>query len=431
MLINITEIALTIFVSLMLIAQLIALRFKVPYTVVLVFIGLGITALSTIVLSTGPISTAFFGSIQWIKSLYGQLVNTGLFVGLIVPPLIFEAMIHIKRNELSTVIRPALALATVGVLLSTAVATLVLWKLAGLPLIIALIFAAIISPTDTITVLQIFKHIKVPQRLATLMEIEAAFNDATAIVLFSIILSSIGLEHSPLLFNYIEIFLYNFIGGGVIGIIVAYAARYIHTKVDDKMAETTLTIAAVYGSYVLATGIGASGLIAVAIVGLYFGSSTMRYAVSKTVRGAILSFWEIAAFVGNAIAFLFIGFETNLALFATSGALIVVAFVSVVIARVATVYPIVSIFNNISKKAKSKIPFKWANIATLGGVRGALSIALLATLVASNDISNSYISAITTMVLGVVFISIIAQVPVLSGYSSKLFGRHKKSTDLQ
>ncbi len=431
MLINITEIALTIFVSLMLIAQLIALRFKVPYTVVLVFIGLGITALSTIVLSTGPISTAFFGSIQWIKSLYGQLVSTGLFVGLIVPPLIFEAMIHIKRNELSTVIRPALALATVGVLLSTAVATLVLWKLAGLPLIIALIFAAIISPTDTITVLQIFKHIKVPQRLATLMEIEAAFNDATAIVLFSIILSSIGLEHSPLLFNYIEIFLYNFIGGGVIGIIVAYAARYIHTKVDDKMAETTLTIAAVYGSYVLATGIGASGLIAVAIVGLYFGSSTMRYAVSKTVRGAILSFWEIAAFVGNAIAFLFIGFETNLALFATSGALIVVAFVSVVIARIATVYPIVSIFNNISKKAKSKIPFRWANIATLGGVRGALSIALLATLVASNDISNSYISAITTMVLGVVFISIIAQVPVLSGYSSKLFGRHKKSTDLQ
>ena len=431
MLINITEIALTIFVSLMLIAQLIALRFKVPYTVVLVFIGLGITALSTIVLSTGPISTAFFGSIQWIKSLYEQLVSTGLFVGLIVPPLIFEAMIHIKRNELSTVIRPALALATVGVLLSTAVATLVLWKLAGLPLIIALIFAAIISPTDTITVLQIFKHIKVPARLSTLMEIEAAFNDATAIVLFSIILSSIGLEHSPFLFNYIGIFLYNFIVGGAIGIIVAYVARYIHTKVDDKMAETTLTIAAVYGSYVLATGIGASGLIAVAIVGLYFGSSTMRFAVSKSVRGAILSFWEIAAFVGNAIAFLFIGFETNLALFATAGALIIVAFLSVVIARVATVYPIISIFNRMSKKAKSKIPFKWANIATLGGVRGALSIALLATLVASNDISGSYISTITTMVLGVVFISIIAQVPALSGYSSKLFGRHKKTTELQ
>lgn len=423
MLNSIVEIALTVFVTLMLIAQLIALRFRIPYTVALVLIGICITALSTAVLSNGSVSGTFFVSIQWIESLYNQLVDSGLFVGLIVPPLIFEAMMHIRRDELSAVIRQSLALATIGVLLSTAVATVLLWKLAGIPLVEALIFAAIISPTDTITVLQIFKRIKAPPRLSTMMDMEAAFNDATAIVLFSIILSSIGFTHSTVLLTGAATFIYSFLGGGVIGILVAYTARYIHTRVDDKLAEITLTIAAVYGSYVMATGIGTSGLIAVAIVGLYFGNSTMKTAVSKRVKGAILSFWEIAAFVGNTVAFLFIGFVVNLTLFFTAGTLVLIAFAATIIARAATVYPIFAAFNYAGRK---EIPLRWGNIATLGGVRGALSIALLATLAASGVVAATHVSTIATMVLGVVFISIMIQVPILSRYATKLFGmRHR------
>ncbi|MDE1861215.1 MAG: sodium:proton antiporter [Candidatus Micrarchaeota archaeon] len=420
------EIALTFFAILMVAAQLIALRFRIPYTLVFVFLGIAITALSTIVLFSNPLLDVLQLSVQWIRSIYGQLVGSGLFVGLIVPPLLFEAMMHIKKRELSAVIKPSIVLATIGVLLSTAVAGFLIWQFEDVSIFTAFIFAAIISPTDTITVLQTFKQVNVPHRLATLVDMEAAFNDATAIVLFTILVSYAGVQRTTL-FGGVEYFVYSFFGGAVIGMVVALLSRMIHARVDDKLAETTLTIAAVYGSYVMATALGASGLIAVAIVGLYFGNSTLNTAVSKRVRGSIVSFWEIAAFVGNAVAFLLIGFETNLTLFYQAAGIILVAYASTVIARAVTVYPTFAVFNRLG----AKMPFSWGNIAFLGGVRGALSIALLATLAASGTLSGSEMSILTAMVLGVVFISLVVQVPLLSNYAAKLFGRHRKPKDLQ
>lgn len=415
------EIALTLFLTFMLIAQLVAIKFKIPYTMVFVFIGVGLTALSAVTLSMGPNSNVFFASISWIKSIYQQLVSNGLFVGLIVPPLIFEAMMHIRREDLNVVARPALVLATVGVVLSTAVAGLVVWKLTNLPLFVSLVFAAIISPTDTITVLQVFKHLRVPSKLSTLMDMEAALNDATAIVIFSIILSisSIGALQASL-FGDIGIFLYDLIGGFLIGIIVSRLAKPIHANIDDKLAEIILTVVVVYGSYVLATAIGASGLIAVTIVGLYFGNNTARMTLTKKLKLPITYFWEIAAFMGNAIAFLLIGFVVNISLLLQSAVLIIVAYLSTIISRLVTVYPTFAIFGRL----KGGIPFKWSSIAFLGGIRGALSIALVATLASSGTVTGQELSTITTMVIGVVFISIIVQVPALSIYASRIFGKY-------
>lgn len=419
------EIALTVFATLMLIAQLAAIKFKIPYTLILVFIGIAITAISAVAVATGPVSTVLLNAIASIKSIYNQLVTSGLFVGLIVPPLIFEAMIHIKRDQLRAVIRPSLALATFGVLISTIITAIAVWKFAGIPIYIALLFATIVSPTDTITVLQIFKRVKVPARLSTLMDMEASFNDATAIVLFSIILSSNGIGHSLILHG-IGVFLYNFIGGIVIGILIARAAKWIHVRINDKLAEIVLTIVAVYGSYVLASGLGMSGLIAVVIVGLYFGNETMKVALSKSVKTSIASFWEIAAFVGNSIAFLLIGFVTNFSTIFQAAALIFIAYLATLLARALTVYPMFALFNG----PRRKLPFNWSNVAILGGVRGALSIALVATLAASAAISSAALTTVTTMVFGVVFISIIVQVPALSKYAGGMFGTHRRAVEI-
>ncbi len=415
------EAALTIFLMFALIAQLVAIRFKIPYTLVFVFIGVGITTLSSVALSISSNATIFFTPISWIQSVYYQLVNSGLFVGLIVPPLIFEAMMHIRRESLNAVAKPALILATVGVLISTIVAGVVVWKFTGLSPFLSLVFAAIISPTDTITVLQIFKHLKVPSKLSTLMDMEAALNDATAIVLFSIILSisSVSLLQSSI-FRDVGIFLYDLIGGFLIGIIISRLAKPIHASIDDKLAEIILTVVVVYGSYVLATALGASGLIAVTIVGLYFGNNTARMTLKKKLKLPIMYFWEIAAFMGNAIAFFLIGFVVNISLLLQAAALIIIAYLSTIISRLVTVYPIFALFHN----PRNGIPFKWSNIAFLGGIRGALSIALVATLTSSAVISSQDLSTITTMVIGVVFVSIILQVPALSIYAGKFFGKY-------
>jgi NhaP-type Na+/H+ or K+/H+ antiporter len=206
------------------------------------------------------------------------------------------------------------------------------------------------------------------------------------------------------------------LGAGIlIGLAVAFLGEVLSSLIKDKVAETILAIAVVYGSYALATGIGASGLIAVAVAGLYFGNYTMRSAMEPASKEAVTTFWAIAAFIGNTIAFLIIGFQTNIITLSQSVLLIIAAFASVTIARIATVYPILGAFN----KFGEKISAVWRNVAMLGGVKGALSIALAATITTSAVISLGDIQTINTMVLGVAFISIVFQVPLLFRYIRK------------
>ncbi len=395
-------------------AAVLSIRLKIPYTLVLVLTGVAITVIASSFTLQGGV---FENLISQLRSIYAQLLQGGgggLFVGFVVPPLIFEAMIHIRAGDLRAVIKPSLALATVGVLIATVVGGLILWKGVGLSPVVSFLFAALIAPTDTVTVLEVFRRVKVPSKLSSLLDTEAAFNDATGIVVFTIILSAIGLQKVAVTQT---IFNFGFIlGVGVLtGLAVAFLGEVLSSLIEDKVAETILAVAVVYGSYALATGIGASGLIAVAVAGLYFGNFTMRSAMEPASREAVTTFWQIAAFLGSSVAFLIIGFETNIIVLSQSILIIIAAYVAVTIARAATVYPILAVFN----KFGEKISLVWRNIAMLGGVRGALSIALVATITTSAVISQGDINTINTMVLGVAFISIVFQVPVLFRYVRK------------
>ena len=275
-----------------------------------------------------------------------------------------------------------------------------MWKGVGLSPYVSFLFAALIAPTDAVTVLEVFRRVKVPSKLSTLLDTEAAFNDATGIVLFTIILSTIGLQKVAVTQTILN-FGFTLGAGVLIGLAVAFLGELLTSLIADRVAETILAVAVVYGSYALATGIGASGLIAVAVAGLYFGNFTMRSAMEPASKEAVKSFWEIAAFLGNSIAFVIIGFETNIITLSQSVLIILAAYATVTIARAATVYPILTVFN----KFGDKISAVWRNVAMLGGVRGALSIALVATITTSAVISQGDINTINTMVLGVAFIS--------------------------
>lgn len=412
------ELILTGFLAVMIFSELIALKARLPYTLVLVFVGIGITALSTLpLLGSNPVTTTLKNVIDQMGSVFTNVVQGGLFVGLVVPPLIFEAMMHVRVPDLRSVVRPSLVLATVGVAIATAVCGVVLWQLLGLSLVASLLFAAIISPTDVVTVLEVFRRTAVPTKLATMMNTEAAFNDATAIVIFSILLSSVG-QTSVTVFSSVSQFVVTLAGGAVVGFVVSIAAKRVSAAIEDDVAETILTVSAVYGSYVFAAGLGMSGLIAVAIVGLYFGNVTIGSTVGPEARETITTFWQIAAFLGNSVAFLMIGFVTNLVGLYQAAVPIMVAYLAVTIARAASAYPILAIFSQVGER----IPFSWSNVAMLGGMRGALSIALVASLSSFAVIPESDVHTITSMVLGVAFLSLSIQAPLLSRYIKRRFG---------
>jgi CPA1 family monovalent cation:H+ antiporter len=393
------------FLVVTIVASIIARRIRIPYTQFLVILGVALATFS---------ASSVFG----VDMIFNNLIGGGYFVALILPPLLFEAMMNVRSSELRTVIRPAISLATIGVIIATIVGGLLLWTLAALPLSTAFLFAALIAPTDTATVLEIFRRVKVPSRLSALLETEAAFNDATGIVVFSVVLTAVTVSR-PSIFDAAGEFTLLLGGGAVVGLLVAFGTELLSSFVDDSRSETIITIVCVYGSYSLATYLGVSGLVAVAVAGLYFGNLTMNTTLVVRARGTVRSFWEIVAFVANSVAFLFIGLSTDVFQLAAGALAILVAFLAVTLARAASVYPILGLFSNTSER----IPSAWRNVAMLGGVRGALSIVLLASIPSSVGQRDT----IVTMVLGVAFLSITLQGSLLYRYAGSKFPSRRRA----
>ena len=270
--------------------------------------------------------------------IYSQVLNNSfvdikqfkfdpkLIIDFVIPPLIFEAMMQVDYfKEFKPIRISVLLLAIFGVVITTLVIGIILAYVFHLPFSLSFTFAALISSTDAAIVIQTFKRTKVPKLLARILEMESSFNDATSIILLSSVVALVSGYNSTSimgstnnafdiinlnnLFEEIEHFLYVFFGGIVVGLVVAVVGNRLHTLMNDPFSETALTIIGVFGSVILANSLGVSGLIAVAVVGLFFGNATMKKesTMSKDVRDSVSYFWQIASFFANSLVFFTLG----------------------------------------------------------------------------------------------------------------------------
>jgi CPA1 family monovalent cation:H+ antiporter len=207
-----------------------------------------------------------------------------------------------------------------------------------------------------------------------------------------------------------------FFGGMAIGLAIAAASHRLHTLTNDPLSETSLTIATVFGSVVLANSLGVSGLVAVAAAGLYFGNVTVKKEaiMSKSVKTFAFNFWEMIAFLASSAAFLYLGISMDLIAVGQHIFIIVLAFIAILAARAVIVYPILAATS--SKLIRENIPISWRHVVMIGGMRGAISIALVASL-PQGDFKNT----LQTITFGVVLLSLIIQYVVLSRYTKKVF----------
>ncbi len=407
-----TEYVIPIFLMTIFLASLIATKVKIPYTMILVAIG--------IVISVS--SFEGFG----LPHAPGFKVDPKIILYFVVPPLIFEAMMRIDRDLFKTVRISSLALSTAGVALATIVGGFLLSYVAGLPIIVAFAFAALIAPTDAAVVIAVFKRIKVPKQLSTMMESEASFNDATGVIIFSSILAiatAQGTLLSPTSVTEINVnvletighFALVFFGGIGIGLGLSIGSQYLHKLLEEPFSETALSVAVLFGSVVIANALGLSGLVAAAAAGLYFGSRIMRNPalISENVRTYTSNFWEMIAFFANSVAFLYLGLSMDMGRIGQNLPLIALAFAIVLAARAASTYPILAATHRFTKE---KSPMIWRHIVMIGGMRGALSVALVATLPESE-----FKEILKTITFGVVLASLIIQYPILSRYIRKAF----------
>ena len=368
-----------IVVAMLLVAILVGIaarQLRVPYTAGLVIIGLIVTLIARVDIQISP----------------------NLILAFLVPPLIFEAAFHLNISELRKNLTPILLLAVIGVILTTVlVGAIVSWG-TGLAISSALVFGALVSATDPVSVVALFRSMGVPKRLQVLLEGESLFNDGTAIVVFDLVLvlALAGISNFQLvngLGDFVRV-----VGGGVlVGWLLGMVASQVISRIDDYLIETALTCVLAYGAYLIAEHfLGVSGVLAVVAAGLVNGNIG-PHGMSPTTRIVVINFWEFAAFLANSFIFLLIGLGINLQDLSHAGYLVVWAIAAVLIARAAGIYGISRISGN--------IPIKWQHVLFWGGLRGAISLALALSLPAALANANE----IRFMAFGVVLFTLLVQ----------------------
>jgi CPA1 family monovalent cation:H+ antiporter len=317
------------------------------------------------------------------------------------PALLFAGAWEMPLEELGRNWLPVALLATVGVVLGIAISYGLLVFGAHIDPGEALIFGAVVAATDPVAVIALFRELRVDRRLSTIVEGESLFNDGTTVVAFrTLVLTMAGAAG----IHPLEVagrFVAMTAGGAAVGAGVGFIATMILENVDDYLLEATATTIVAYGSYVLAEAFDVSGIIAVIVAGLVASGIGERTGSRKRTRESVNQFWEYAAFLANSMLFVLIGLAVDLRSLSAIGAAAWWGIAAVLVARAVTVYgmsPVCGLFGR---------PFsaKWQHILALGGLRGALSMALVLSL----PYDFHFRSQLIAMVYAVVLFTLIVQ----------------------
>ncbi len=303
-----------------------------------------------------------------------------LMLFILLPVLIFEAAFVLDSKLLFKYLPNVLTLTTLGLLISTAVIAIFLYfgiNHPGFPFIAALLAGVVISATDPVAVVGQLKQLKAPSDLNVLIEGESLFNDATAIVLFGIILSVALGQREPDLTSAIAIFCNVFFGGILIGIILGYVAALLMRLINISVPHTlVITLLLAYGSFYIAEHLlHVSGIVAVMFSALVFKKSARNELTD--VHISLHKLWESLGFIANIFVFVLLGLVFSLNMFIEMWLAIVVAIAGAFIARVVAVYT--SVWLNCIILGRPINP-KYPPIMIWGGLRGAVTIALVLSL---------------------------------------------------
>lgn len=376
---------------------------KLPTTIGLVVIALGVSL--TVLLGdwlTGSHIADETAAILNQLDFYDALMNGMLGF------LLFAGALHVDLDQLAAQKWAIALMATLGVLISAAIVGFGFWWIAGVPFLIALVFGAIVSPTDPVAVLGLLKTVKVPHALQTKIAGESLFNDGVGVVLF-LILTAIAFtatghgaaEEGVGALDVIELFVVEVGGGALLGGIAGYLTYLMLRRVDEYTLELTMTLALVMGVYALAHALHISGPIAVVIAGLFIGNAGMRFGMSETTREHVHNFWHLIDELLNAVLFLLIGLEVFAITTTWESLGIALACIPLVLfARFCSVgIPIRVLSLAGSAFSKGTVP-----VMTWGGLRGGISVALVLSLPATE-----WKPLLLTATYAVVIFSIIVQ----------------------
>ena len=317
--------------------------------------------------------------------------------------LLFAGALHVKFSDLKAHWGIVMLMATMGVCLSTLVAGVGFSWITGAPLLIALVFGALISPTDPVAVLGVLRAAKLPKSLETKIAGESLFNDGVGYVVFLVL---VGLAfpaagaHGASFGDAALLFFREAFGGAVLGLALGSGTYRVMCEINDYSVEVLLTLALAFGGYQLALWLHVSAPIMAVCAGLLIGDEMTAHAMTQKTRDYVDAFWKLLDEILNAILFLMIGLEVFAIAFSigaiTAGLL---AIGLSLLARWCAVIVPIMVLRPFRDFSQGIVP-----IMTWGGLKGGISVALALSLPESE-----FKPLILTVTYIVVLFSIIVQ----------------------
>lgn len=387
-------------------------RLPVPHTVVLVIIGMALANLSKI----------------WhpLEPLQHFHLTPDLVLFIFLPALIFESGLNLSARQLMKDIAPVLTLAVPALLFSTFTVGTVLWLVTPIDLVVALLFGALISATDPVAVISLFKELGTPERLTVMVEGESLLNDATAIVIVSILLgllSTTGGSGLDIASSAVGQFLLVFFGGALVGAVFGFFICWMMTLfAKETSAVLILSLVLAYMSFVIAEhSLHVSGVMAVvacAVVLGIFGLPRLPHESVETLHEA----WEFIAEICNTLLFLFVGLLVDLGSLVNAFGLILLAVFMVQASRASMVYSMVPLTEKIFKLPHVTLGER--HIMFWGGLKGGLAIAIVLSL----PVDMPGRELLINLTLGVVLFTLLVNAPTIKPLIQSL-GIDKLSDD--
>ena len=311
----------------------------------------------------------------------------------LLPALLFEGAWNLRWGAIKRGWRAIATLAIPGVLLT---ALLIAGALAvvHVPLGTGLLAGAILSATDPIAVIAVFRRMRVPALLATIVECESLFNDAVAVALYRAVLvvAAASAVHAEAVAQVAAVAILGAFGGILIGIALGFAAAAALRNRNDGALQMAVTLVCAYGSYFLADRLACSGIFATIAGGIAMRYFERRW-ISLTVAENVHQFWDVIALGANAVVFFLVGAALNIVAVLRDPAFVLATLAGVAVARLAVSGLLLP----------SGYPREWLDVVRVAGMRGALSLALAVSLpsaIADRDaiVDATFVVAIATIV---------------------------------
>jgi CPA1 family monovalent cation:H+ antiporter len=315
-----------------------------------------------------------------------------------VPGLIFEAALTLDQPELRRRVLPVGLLATAGVAITVLLIGVLTHLALGFSWASAMLLGAILAATDPIAVITLLRRVKSPSGLVAILEGESLFNDGTGVAVFSAVLATI-LAGAPSFGDAAIRFVEITLGGTAIGLAVGFLGLALLRFAGDAPLEILATLVIAYGSYLAADLLHASGIVAVVVAGIVVARYGAR--IGRLHGPQLLGFWNLLAFVLNAMLFILVGAALPATTLLPVAGLVVIAFLIMLVTRAVPVYGLLAL----ADFRGTLIPWAWRHVTFWAGLRGALPVALALSVAGLSGVD----SRVSVIAYGVVLLSLLVQ----------------------